>query len=506
MGSVTARRSALAAARKAAGHTQESLAEALRVDRSTVIRWEAGDYAPLPYIRPKLARLLGRSQEQLRDLIEPSKSDAIGPVVPFGADIDVACAWLDRRAAWRPGTARLKVASRLAMLSTHEIMDHSIWRSKVNRSDVVRALLTYYRGRLPGCGIYRATCNERTFETGVLTRPEWLDVACRLDSDKDRISLGSSALDEAAPEPLDASRAVERLAEAAALTVPMTNLPIYRLLDVDVRDGTVGGTLGLASFVQYALTIDLLEGELLDAVVTGEPFESLPLRDRYLPDLASVLNVSERLCAGGVVALCAIARPAEAGRRSPDYGLLVQERAGRVLNAAGRLAVIPKGFHEPLSDYQADAAVGATLRREMEEELFGRRDVDGTMDVPRAAAPMHRSRLSDPMRWLTDRADRLRLECTGFGLNLVSGNYEFASLIVIDDEEFWTRYGGHIVANWEARGIRLYSTLEAEIVAQLVADGTWSNEGLFALLQGLRRLQEVGGARASLPTVKWSLG
>ena len=36
-------RSALAAVRKASGHTQESLAAALRVDRTTVGRWEAGE-------------------------------------------------------------------------------------------------------------------------------------------------------------------------------------------------------------------------------------------------------------------------------------------------------------------------------------------------------------------------------------------------------------------------------------------------------------------------------
>ncbi len=63
------RRAALVGARKAAGHTQESLAAALHVDRSTVIRWEAGDHAPLPYLWPRLARLLGQSQEQLRELI-----------------------------------------------------------------------------------------------------------------------------------------------------------------------------------------------------------------------------------------------------------------------------------------------------------------------------------------------------------------------------------------------------------------------------------------------------
>ncbi len=36
----------LVGARKAAGHTQESLAAELHVDRSTVIQWETGDHAP----------------------------------------------------------------------------------------------------------------------------------------------------------------------------------------------------------------------------------------------------------------------------------------------------------------------------------------------------------------------------------------------------------------------------------------------------------------------------
>jgi len=64
------RRNGLASARRAAGYTQETLAAELYIDRSTVIRWEAGDHRPLPYIQPKLARLLGRSQEQLSELLD----------------------------------------------------------------------------------------------------------------------------------------------------------------------------------------------------------------------------------------------------------------------------------------------------------------------------------------------------------------------------------------------------------------------------------------------------
>jgi len=177
----------------------------------------------------------------------------------------------------------------------------------------------------------------------------------------------------------------------------------------------------------------------------------------------------------------------------------VQERSGHVLNAARRLSVIPKGFHQPLKDIRTDARIGATLRREMEEELFGRDEVDSTAGNLRVAAPMHPNRLSEPMRWLTESPERLTKECTGFGLNLVSGNYEFASLIVIDDEDFWPRYGSQIEANWESAGLRVYSSLDYQLVSDLVSDECWSNEGLFALFQGLRRLTEIGGDRVNLP-------
>jgi DNA-binding XRE family transcriptional regulator len=64
------RRTKLAMARRAAGYTQEGLAEALPVDRSTVQRWEAGEHTPWPYLWPKLGRLLGLSRAELRELFK----------------------------------------------------------------------------------------------------------------------------------------------------------------------------------------------------------------------------------------------------------------------------------------------------------------------------------------------------------------------------------------------------------------------------------------------------
>lgn len=74
------RRFGLVRARKAAYYTQESLAFALNVDPTTVGHWERGRSEPLPYKRPKLAKLLGISRERLEELLvegQPERPPAI---------------------------------------------------------------------------------------------------------------------------------------------------------------------------------------------------------------------------------------------------------------------------------------------------------------------------------------------------------------------------------------------------------------------------------------------
>jgi hypothetical protein len=40
---------------------------------------------------------------------------------------------------------------------------------------------------------------------------------------------------------------------------------------------------------------------------------------------------------------------------------------------------------------------------------------------------------------------------------------------------------------------------------KLVHDPAWSNEGLFALLQGILRLEQIGGNRVNVPAIEWQL-
>ncbi len=133
---------------------------------------------------------------------------------------------------------------------------------------------------------------------------------------------------------------------------------------------------------------------------------------------------------GGPPCLLAIAR-------EDDYLLVVQERSARVPNAAGRLAAVPKAFHQPLGEDHP--SISATVKRELKEEVFGRQELDQlSAEERRLLAPGHDSMATVPIRWLRDRPGALQLFLTAFRVNLLSGNYECACLVLVDDPAFWT--------------------------------------------------------------------
>jgi hypothetical protein len=409
---------------------------------------------------------------------------------------------------WPDGKAQSRVAVLMGELSEESFHSRRYRRTSVSRSALADAVRSYYA--LPGSchhGFYTASVNGQSHPTSILTTPAWLNVHYKLSPERENFTLGTDSLPKAALSVDDATahQALTRLAETLTFGTRLVNAPTYRILDVDIASARLAGRLGIVNFIEYALTFDLLEGELADAVADGRPGrEGLPLRSRYLPDSAALTDLGRRLCVGGPAALTAIARN-HGGRH--DYVLLVQERSGHVLNAARRLAVIPKAFHQPLIDLCDDSNLAMTIEREMEEELFGRPEFDLDGKAQRCADPMRSDLLSQPMRWLADRRQDgvWHAECTAFGINAVSGNFECASLIVINDERWWDLYGGHIEANWEVEGLRRYSTLAPSVIESLVADPNWSNEGLFAFVEGIRRLSELDSERVALHGLKVEL-
>ncbi|MDT0309678.1 helix-turn-helix transcriptional regulator [Streptomyces sp. DSM 44917] len=101
---MAAKRARLAQRRKAAGFTQEKLAEALGVERSTVARWERAENDPQPWQRPKVAAALRVTADELQELlddvtvVQPEPSDRIAYVLEHPAHADlVAVAHLHER-------------------------------------------------------------------------------------------------------------------------------------------------------------------------------------------------------------------------------------------------------------------------------------------------------------------------------------------------------------------------------------------------------------------------
>jgi hypothetical protein len=348
-------------------------------------------------------------------------------------------------------------------------------RTQLTRSSVAASINALYRSPRGQHHLYVARCGTTTAATSILTSPGWTELTVPLGGGQDWLTTTSDPptpvliLDETA-----AAAAIRRIAESIHVGIQIFDAPLYCLTHIDISHDNISGQLRLANFADYALTLDLLENELVDAIISANGqvrWSQLPLRKHYLGSVEQAVSLHHRLCAGGPLALLAIARPQTRGH-GPDYAIVVQQRSVQVLNGVGRLAVIPKAFHQPLFDFSDDAQLSVTLERELEEELLGRDELQPARGPAQRLAPLHHTQLSPPMRWLVERAgsDTWRTECTGFGLNLVSGNYEFASLITIEDEQWWTSFGGQLITNWEAEGIRIYSSLDIDGISQLVND------------------------------------
>ncbi|MEV5506810.1 helix-turn-helix transcriptional regulator [Streptomyces orinoci] len=70
------RRRRFAERRKACGYNQEAFAGAVGVDRSTVQRWESGEYGPQPWQRPKIIKVLDLAAGELDELLAPDALNA----------------------------------------------------------------------------------------------------------------------------------------------------------------------------------------------------------------------------------------------------------------------------------------------------------------------------------------------------------------------------------------------------------------------------------------------
>lgn len=106
---MTRKRQNFAARRKSLGYSQESLAEALGVDRSTVWRWEAGAVAPNPQQCLAVRTILDLAPNELDDLLraeprQPSVLSSSTGVVASGTSWDEPDDVWKQLQQWKPST------------------------------------------------------------------------------------------------------------------------------------------------------------------------------------------------------------------------------------------------------------------------------------------------------------------------------------------------------------------------------------------------------------------
>ncbi|MGH3873014.1 MAG: helix-turn-helix domain-containing protein [Pseudonocardiaceae bacterium] len=102
------KRQGLSQRRKAVGFTQESLAEHLGVERSTVVRWEAGETKPLPAMRPRMARALQVSVDQLTELLTEPENAAPAPARSADAEMTIPMLLPEIPSKMLPGQVELE--------------------------------------------------------------------------------------------------------------------------------------------------------------------------------------------------------------------------------------------------------------------------------------------------------------------------------------------------------------------------------------------------------------
>ncbi len=484
--------------------TNEEFAEQLGVSTRSVALWRKGSGGAISLQiqrifdtvlesatdsqRERFAQLAGLGQAT-------SSGDQLRSRLDAATNLHSALGWL------QGGRDEDAAAGVLAAAARIDAAAGPRWRvAEIDRSAVAHRLHQYYADGFDG---HRPVCVELgdvNIDLTILSAAEWLSNPADLHAEEaaDRFAYDHSAAVVPQPDSDTWRRAAEtRLAECLVQETRFVDGQLYRMTGWETQPDGVRTSFTTGSFAQYALTVDLLEAETFGAVQGGG--DALPLRDRLMPTVESVLKPGSRNCMGGALALTAFARPAQ-GARPADFALLIQERGAKVLNASGRLAVIPKCFHEPTSEPTWEISVGTSLARELEEELFGKAEVDTTLDTRRTIDPMHPDLLTGPMRYLTEAGpDAWSMECTGFGFNLLTGNYEFPCLVAVHDEGFWQRCGGDVESNWESERITLVSSQDEAGLRSLAHNPAWSDEGLFAFVLGLRRLHELHPERVALP-------
>jgi hypothetical protein len=333
--------------------------------------------------------------------------------------------------------------------------------------------------------------------TAVATKPEWTGLEIPLGGKYEKVRLLS--VDNLAME-LPEEKVLQQISSIEQMERQMWYHTIYRLLDVDFRQGMLKASFAKDEYLRSMFSVGLVSNELVEALskksysaeqVIADADRLLPIRRSVLPDGASLINFHKRICAGGIAMMFAIPRPYP----NYDFAFIIQQRSDTVADTQNMLTIIPRAIHQPMIDEAEEVKPSFSAFREIFEELYSGKEVEKDGGQLR-----HDWFFSEEnMNWFRDNPKCFDLMCTCFGIDMVSGNYVFGMLLVIREESYWENYSRIIKANWEGHGLKSVSSKDPDSLAQLIKRKQWTGDGLFPLIEGLKWLADKYPERVKMP-------
>jgi len=356
-----------------------------------------------------------------------------------------------------------------------------------------------------GLNQYSFSVGNTRVNTAIATKPEWTGLNIPLDG-KHMVShlVHNDGPIIDVPEEL----VLQLLSSVVDRKVRLWENPIYRLLNVDFQQDRINASfVEEDSFIRHRFSYGLVIEELNNALykkkcsiksVLSDADRFLPLRKTVLPDAASLINFSQRICVGGIAMVFAISRP------EPDHDFVfpIQQRSKTVADGPGMYTIVPRGHHQSMRDAAKEVAPSVSAYREIFEELFRGKEVE--KDCTRLQHDWFCSE-EPAMKWFYDNPESFDLECTCFGIDMVSGNYQFGMLLVIHKESIYKQCASKMDENWEsAKGnTKFVSSKDQVWLAKLIKKPNWTGEGLITLIEGLKRLSAMDPQRVKMPSFRF---
>ncbi|MFA6244650.1 MAG: hypothetical protein WC655_27145 [Candidatus Hydrogenedentales bacterium] len=388
----------------------------------------------------------------------------------------------------------------------------------VSNVEIAEWLHEYYGPHPSNFEFYLLCAEGSTMVSSILTRADLCQINAPLESLRMPCKHETESFDPlygSKQYVLDRREAL--FARVKSKGVRIDDKPLYRLVALDRAGLTFSGSV-YNGFLKYARSSSLLFEELCDEVPQCRD-QSLRgrfntwrrsgdlLRNKVLPRDVDFSQPSNWLCCGGFGVLMAFntgrKHTAADGRVVDEYEFPLQTRSVKVADGRNKLALIPKGFHQPTNaDFQGGHSLRHAVFREFGEELFDLKEAEDLQDEVHCDAIFHQH---PGLHWFIEEENTASFsaELVSFGLNTINGNYDYGVLVVVKDPQYYQQYFHKMKKNWEGKELQWTKTWDKERIRNLVLmSDAWTFESLFHFCECLTRLKALLGDGVDLPSLE----